>query len=50
MVQLSDVRNNAGDWHYVKVAGIDVDGILRGKIMSRSKFNSAKSDGFGFCR
>jgi glutamine synthetase len=34
----------------VKVAGIDVDGILRGKIMTKSKFFSAiKSNGFGFC-
>ncbi|KLO18630.1 glutamine synthetase/guanido kinase [Schizopora paradoxa] len=34
----------------VKVAGIDVDGVLRGKFMSTEKFLSAvKSDGFGFC-
>lgn len=34
----------------IKVAGLDVDGILRGKIMSKTKFMSAlKSDGFGFC-
>ncbi|CEL51574.1 glutamine synthetase [Rhizoctonia solani AG-1 IB] len=34
----------------VKVAGIDVDGILRGKFMSKDKFLSAvKGDGFGFC-
>ncbi|KAB5595697.1 Glutamine synthetase [Ceratobasidium theobromae] len=34
----------------VKIAGIDVDGVLRGKFMSRDKFLSAvKSDGFGFC-
>ncbi|KAF5373724.1 hypothetical protein D9758_000723 [Tetrapyrgos nigripes] len=34
----------------VKVAGIDVDGILRGKFMSKDKFLSvASSDGFGFC-
>ncbi|WVQ86058.1 hypothetical protein IAT38_008226 [Cryptococcus sp. DSM 104549] len=34
----------------VKVAGVDVDGILRGKIMSKSKLLSAvKSDGFNFC-
>ena len=30
--------------------GVDVDGVLRGKIMSKSKFLSAvKHDGFGFC-
>ncbi|KAF7338157.1 Gln-synt-C domain-containing protein [Mycena venus] len=34
----------------VKVAGIDVDGILRGKFMSKDKFlSAASSDGFGFC-
>jgi len=34
----------------VKVAGIDVDGILRGKFMSKEKFlSAASSDGFGFC-
>ncbi|CAE6504156.1 unnamed protein product [Rhizoctonia solani] len=34
----------------VKVAGIDVDGVLRGKFMSKDKFLSAvKGDGFGFC-
>ncbi|KAG6829637.1 hypothetical protein H0H92_003970 [Tricholoma furcatifolium] len=34
----------------VKVAGIDVDGVLRGKFMSKEKFlSAASSDGFGFC-
>ncbi|KAH9945887.1 glutamine synthetase/guanido kinase [Epithele typhae] len=34
----------------VKVAGIDVDGVLRGKYMSKEKFlSAASSDGFGFC-
>ncbi|KAI0005991.1 glutamine synthetase/guanido kinase [Russula compacta] len=34
----------------VKVAGFDVDGVLRGKFMSKEKFLSAvSSDGFGFC-
>ncbi|TFK63231.1 glutamine synthetase/guanido kinase [Pluteus cervinus] len=34
----------------VKVAGIDVDGVLRGKYMSKEKFlSAAHSDGFGFC-
>ena len=33
----------------VKVAGIDVDGILRGKLISKKKFLSVASDGFGFC-
>lgn len=33
----------------VKVAGIDVDGILRGKLMAKKKFMSIATDGFGFC-
>jgi glutamine synthetase len=33
----------------VKVAGIDVDGQLRGKLMAKSKFLKIASEGFGFC-
>ncbi len=33
----------------VKVAGVDVDGMLRGKLMSKKKFLSIANDGFGFC-
>ncbi|KAG5933442.1 hypothetical protein E4U60_004484 [Claviceps pazoutovae] len=33
----------------VKLAGIDVDGILRGKLVSKNKFLSVAEDGFGFC-
>ena len=33
----------------VKVAGVDIDGILRGKIISKKKFLSVVEDGFGFC-
>ncbi|KAI9805027.1 MAG: hypothetical protein M1833_006331 [Piccolia ochrophora] len=33
----------------VKLAGIDVDGILRGKLVSKKKFLSIAGDGFGFC-
>jgi glutamine synthetase len=33
----------------VKVGGVDVDGILRGKLMSKNKFLSIAADGFGFC-
>jgi glutamine synthetase len=33
----------------VKVAGIDVDGVLRGKVMAKKKFLSIAKDGFGFC-
>lgn len=33
----------------VKLAGVDVDGILRGKLVSKNKFLSIAKDGFGFC-
>jgi glutamine synthetase len=33
----------------VKLAGVDVDGILRGKLVSKKKFLSVAKDGFGFC-
>lgn len=32
-----------------KVGGFDVDGILRGKLISADKFRSALEKGFGFC-
>ena len=34
---------------HVKIGVFDVDGILRGKYMSREKFFSALENGFGFC-
>jgi glutamine synthetase len=34
---------------HVKVAVTDIDGILRGKYMSREKFLAALDGGFGFC-
>lgn len=34
---------------HVKVGVFDIDGILRGKYMSRAKFESALKNGFGFC-
>jgi glutamine synthetase len=34
---------------HVKVGAFDIDGILRGKYMSRAKFESALEGGFGFC-
>jgi glutamine synthetase len=34
---------------HVKVGVFDIDGILRGKYMSRAKFESALENGFGFC-
>lgn len=33
----------------VKLAGADIDGILRGKYVSLEKFASAAEHGFGFC-
>ena len=33
----------------VKVAVADLDGVLRGKYMSKDKFLSAATDSFGFC-
>ncbi|MCC5952213.1 MAG: glutamine synthetase [Acidimicrobiia bacterium] len=34
---------------YVKVAIVDIDGVLRGKYLDKAKFVSALADGFGFC-
>ncbi|MFT4980160.1 MAG: glutamine synthetase [Myxococcota bacterium] len=34
---------------FVKVGVFDVDGVLRGKYISKPKFISALKDGFGFC-
>ena len=33
----------------VKLGGFDVDGIIRGKLISKKKFLSVAKDGFGFC-
>ena len=33
----------------VKLAGVDVDGVLRGKLMQKKKFLSIVESGFGFC-
>lgn len=33
----------------VKLAGVDVDGMLRGKLVSKKKFLSVAESGFGFC-
>ena len=34
---------------HVKVGVFDIDGIMRGKYMSRAKFISALESGYGFC-
>ncbi|KAH7926624.1 glutamine synthetase/guanido kinase [Leucogyrophana mollusca] len=51
---LQELRELLEDDTKVKVAGdatgIDVDGVLRGKFMSKDKFlSAASSTGFGFC-
>ncbi|TFK92309.1 glutamine synthetase/guanido kinase [Polyporus arcularius HHB13444] len=47
---ISDLEALLKDDVKVKVAGVDVDGILRGKYMSKEKFlSAASSDGFNFC-
>ncbi|KAL7267130.1 hypothetical protein RUND412_010297 [Rhizina undulata] len=33
----------------VKLAGVDIDGVLRGKLISKKKFLSVLDSGFGFC-
>ena len=37
------------DLSHIKVGVFDLDGVLRGKYMSRSKFFSALESGFNFC-
>lgn len=39
------LKNDVG----VKVGGVDIDGVLRGKLMSKKKFLSIAESGFGFC-
>jgi glutamine synthetase len=33
----------------IKIGGFDIDGVLRGKYISREKFDSALEHGLGFC-
>ncbi len=44
---LDEIRKSSVE--RVKVAVSDVDGILRGKYLSKTKFLSAADSGFGFC-
>ncbi|MFK7991498.1 MAG: glutamine synthetase family protein [Sandaracinaceae bacterium] len=50
-MDLSELRNTFEERNIrkVKVGGFDVDGILRGKLISLEKFWSAAEKGFGFC-
>jgi glutamine synthetase len=47
---LEEIEAELGNDTKVKVAGIDADGVMRGKIMAKDKFMSAVRSGFGFCR
>ena len=48
---INDARRIIEERHlnHVKVGVFDIDGILRGKYMSKDKFYSALDSGFGFC-
>jgi glutamine synthetase len=48
-VTLDNLANILAHDISVKVAGVDVDGVLRGKLMAKKKFLSIAEDGFGFC-
>ncbi|WP_114749918.1 glutamine synthetase family protein [Pleomorphovibrio marinus] len=41
------LQNN--DFHKVKLAIVDIDGVLRGKVVSQEKFLSILEGGMGFC-
>jgi glutamine synthetase len=47
--RIEDLKEELKNDHRVKVAGVDLDGILRGKVMAKSKFLSILESGFGFC-
>lgn len=40
---------NERNLDHIKVGVFDIDGVMRGKYMSRDKFFSALQGGFGFC-
>jgi glutamine synthetase len=44
-----DLKDLLKDDESIKVAGADIDGQLRGKLMSKKKFMSIAESGFGFC-
>ncbi|KAL2022979.1 hypothetical protein VTK56DRAFT_4194 [Thermocarpiscus australiensis] len=48
-VELEDLASELSNDNAVKLAGVDVDGILRGKLVSKKKFLSIAASGFGFC-
>ena len=48
-ITIKDLPALLADDSSVKLAGVDVDGIHRGKLVSKKKFLSIAEDGFGFC-
>ncbi|KAL1960520.1 hypothetical protein VTO42DRAFT_7819 [Malbranchea cinnamomea] len=48
-VTLENLESALANDTQVKLAGVDADGILRGKLVSKKKFLSIARDGFGFC-
>ncbi|KXT00267.1 hypothetical protein AC578_1233 [Pseudocercospora eumusae] len=44
-----DLHELLKDDEGIKVGGVDVDGQVRGKLMSKKKFMSIAQSGFGFC-
>ncbi|KAI9294697.1 putative glutamine synthetase [Neoconidiobolus thromboides FSU 785] len=49
-VTIEKLKDELKDDNKVKVAGIDINGVLRGKVISKEKFlSSVKHNSFGFC-
>ena len=48
-VSLESLPTLLADDTKVKLAGVDVDGQLRGKLISKKKFLGIAKEGFGFC-
>lgn len=48
-VSLESLPSLLADDTKVKLAGVDVDGQLRGKLISKKKFLGIAKEGFGFC-
>ncbi|KAG1152796.1 hypothetical protein G6F37_000837 [Rhizopus arrhizus] len=46
---LDNLEQELANDRRVKVAAVDIDGVLRGKIMHKKKFLQVAKDGFGFC-
>ena len=44
---IESVVNNHND--YIQFAVADIDGVLRGKMLSKKKFLKGIKEGFGFC-